>query len=261
VAYAHERDWRVAILGASERSLPLYAAHGLHALYHGDEAVVETACFSLEGRMIRKVRQSVHRLEHAGYTVRVLRPGEIDAELRRDLEAVARDWRGSEPERGFVMALDALFRLGDDDAVFVIGFDASGAPTGFLHFAISDAASALSLSSMPRLRTTPNGFNEWLICETIGWARANGYDRVSLNFAPFAALLAPEAVLTSVERVQRRALLTLKGHFQLDNLLAFNRKFFPTWERRFVVYERRRDLPRVGVAALAAEAYLPFSRR
>ena len=38
----------------------------------------------------------------------------------------------------------------------------------------------------------------------------------------------------------------------------FNRKFFPRWERRFVVYERRRDLPRVGLAALAAEAYLPF---
>ena len=114
---------------------------------------------------------------------------------------------------------------------------------------------------MPRLRSTPNGFNEWLICETVQWARTNGYDRVSLNFAPFAALLAPEAVLSSVERVQRRALLTLKGHFQLDNLLIFNRKFFPTWERRFVVYERRRDLPRVGVAALAAEAYLPFQKR
>ena len=50
----------------------------------------------------------------------------------------------------------------------------------------------------------------------------------------------------------------MKGHFQLDNLLAFNRKFFPRWERRFVVYERRLDLPRVGIAALAAEAYLPF---
>ena len=130
-----------------------------------------------------------------------------------------------------------------------------------LHFAVAPAAGALSLSSMPRRHETPNGFNEWLIVETVAWAREHGFGRVSLNFAPFAALLAPEAELTAVQEVQRRALLSLKGHFQLDNLLAFNRKFTPAWERRFVVYERRRDLPRVGIAALAAEAYLPFQGR
>lgn len=257
VEHAHHRDWRVAILGASEGFLPLYAAHGLHSLYHGDEAIVDTASFSLAGRPIRKVRQSVHRLEQAGYETRVLRPSMLDGDLRRELEAVARDWRGEAPERGFVMALDALFSLGDEDALFVIGFAPDGRAAGFLHFAVSCGA-ALSLSSMPRLRTTPNGFNEWLICDAIDWARDNGFERVSLNFAPFAALLAPEADLTGLQEVQRRALMTLKGHFQLDNLLAFNRKFFPRWERRFVVYERRRDLPRVGIAALAAEAYLPF---
>ena len=257
VAHAHHRDWRIAILGASEGCLPLYAEHGLHALYHGDEAIVDTATFSLEGRAIRKVRQSVHRLEQAGYSAQVLRPSEIGDVLRSELEAVARDWRGDAPERGFVMALDALFALGDEDALFVIGIAPDGHAAGFLHFALS-CGSALSLSSMPRLRTTPNGFNEWLICEAVGWARAHGIARVSLNFAPFAALLAPEAELSGLQEVQRRALLTLKGHFQLDNLLAFNRKFFPRWERRFVVYERRRDLPRVGIAALAAEAYLPF---
>jgi lysyl-tRNA synthetase class 2 len=95
----------------------------------------------------------------------------------------------------------------------------------------------------------------------VDWAQAHGYERVSLNFAPFAALLTPQAELSRVQRVERRALLALKGHFQLDNLLVFNRKFFPSWERRFLVYERRRDLPRVGLAALAAEAYLPFSGR
>jgi lysyl-tRNA synthetase class 2 len=114
---------------------------------------------------------------------------------------------------------------------------------------------------MPRLRTTPNGFNEWLVCEAVAWARQHGLGRISLNFAPFAALLAPEAELSALQRVERRALLALKGHFQLDNLLLFNRKFGPSWERRFVVYERRRDLPRVGIAALAAEAYLPFAAR
>ncbi len=30
--------------------------------------------------------------------------------------------------------------------------------------------------------------------------------------------------------------MRLKGHFQLDNLLLFNRKFFPLWQRRFIVY-------------------------
>jgi len=67
--------------------------------------------------------------------------------------------------------------------------------------------------------------------------------------------------LSRLQQVERKALFALKGHFQLDNLLLFNRKFFPGWERRFVVYERRRDLPRVGIAALAAEAYLPFTGR
>ena len=200
----------------------------------------------------------MHRLDRAGYTAKVLRPSEIGRELRAQLEDVARVWRGKAPERGFVMALDALFGEGDDDAVFVIGVDAEGVAQGFLHFASCPAGAALSLSSMPRTAAVPNGFAEWLICESIGWARGHGYAHVSLNFSPFAALLAPDGELGVTQRLQAATLRRMKPWFQLDNLLAFNRKFFPAWQRRFVVYERRRDLPRVGIAALAVEAYLPF---
>ena len=257
IEHAHRCDWRIAILAASERWLELYRSHGLNVLYHGDEAVVDTAAFALEGRAIRKVRQSVHRLEKAGYRASILRPSEIGPELRLTLEWISTTWRGGQPERGFAMSFDALFAIDDGDAVFVIGYDSAGAPQGFLHFAIAHAGHALSLVDAAPARR-PNGFNEWLICETVGWARSHGYRRVSLNFSPFAALLGAKDRLTVGDELQRRALLTVKGHFQLDNLLAFNRKFFPRWERRFVVYERRLDLPRVGIAALAAEAYLPF---
>ena len=258
IDFAHERGWRVAVLGVSEGCLDLYRTLGLRSLYHGDEAVVDTAAFSLEGRPIRKVRQSVNRLHSAGFEVRILRPSEIGDAMRDELETIARVWRGDAPERGFAMSLDTLFQLGDEDAAFVVGFDRDGRPKGFLHFAISHAGSALSLSSMPRLRDVPNGFTEWLICEAISWARLRGFARVSLNFSPFAALLTPGAQLTISQRLEAATLRRLKAWFQLDSLLLFNRKFFPAWQRRFVVYERRRDLPRVGVAALAAEAYLPF---
>lgn len=256
--FAHDRGWRVAVLGASRDELGFYRSLGMRALYHGDEAVVETASFSLDGRAIRKVRQSVHRLERAGFSALVLRADDVDATLRAALEDIARTWRGKAPERGFVMALDAFFRDRGDDSVFVVGFDRDRQPRGFLHFAVCGPGSALSLSSMPRTPNVPNGFTEWLICNSIDWARDNGFARVSLNFSPFAALLSPEAELSVAQRVQAATLRRMKPWFQLDNLLLFNRKFFPSWQQRFVVYERRRDLPRVGIAALAVEAYLPF---
>jgi lysyl-tRNA synthetase, class II len=256
--FAHERDWRVAVLGAGERCLPLYGRNGLRALYHGDEGVIDVGSFSLEGRAIRKVRQSVHRLERAGYSAASVFAGDLDGTLAVELAEVAAEWRGPQPQRGFTMEFDSLFDVGRQDALFVIGRDASGAVAGFFHLAVSRAGRALSLSSMPRLRTTPNGFNEWLVAETVGWAREHGFERVSLNFSPFAAVLAPNGELSPSQRVQRKVLHQLKGTFQLDNLLAFNSKFFPHWQKRYVVFERFADLPRVGIAGLAAEGYLPL---
>src|SRR5439155_2651770 len=61
VAYAERRGLRLAACGVSEELVPLWRQAGLRALYVGDEAVVEAGCFSLEGRAIRKVRQSVAR--------------------------------------------------------------------------------------------------------------------------------------------------------------------------------------------------------
>jgi lysyl-tRNA synthetase, class II len=260
--FARDRDWRVAVLGAGDRYLDLYGELGLRSLYHGDEAIIEVGSFSLEGRPIRKVRQSVSRLQRSGYRVDIRYAGEIDDDLAAALERVAEEWRGGAPQKGYTMELDTLFRLDREEALFVIGLDPDGAPVGFLHFAVSPPSRLLSLSSMPRRRDTPNGLNEWLVVATIEWARAHGFEYVSMNFAPFAAVMAPDdgTAARGLRRLQRGALRALKGHgFQLENLLAFNRKFFPSWQRRYVVYESLGDLPRVGLAGLAAEGYLPLA--
>jgi lysyl-tRNA synthetase class 2 len=260
IAFVRERDWRIAVLGAGEHHLGLYRELGLHALYHGDEAVVHTGEFSLEGRAIRKVRQSVARLERARYRAEVRYAHEVDDELRAELEDVFGVWRGDARAKGFTMELDTLFRLDGEDALFVIGRDSADVPQGFLHFVVVHLAHALSLSSMPRRSETANGFNEWLLVAALQWAADHEFERVSMNFAPFAAVFDPEAHAGVRARMTQHALATLKGHgFQLENLLAFNRKFFPHWQRRYVIYERTVDLPRVGLAGLAAEGYLPLT--
>src|SRR5439155_383416 len=106
---AHAHGWRIAVLGASAERLPLYRALGLRTVKLGDEAVVHPATFSLEGRKIRKVRQSVHRLGKAGYKVRVLKAREMDAGLRAGVRDLAAEARGRWPDHAF--QLERLLRF------------------------------------------------------------------------------------------------------------------------------------------------------
>jgi lysyl-tRNA synthetase, class II len=261
LSFARSRGWRVAILGASDRLASTYRNRGLVPMYHGDEAVIDTSAFSLDGRRMRAVRQAVHRLERGGYRAEVITAGAVPAALRVELAAVERAWLRGRPRTGFSMELDGLFRLGGHDAAFVIGRDAHGRVGGFLHLAACRAGQSLSLSSMPRLPGTPNGLTSWLIVAAARWARENGYEFLSLNFSPFASLLAGDGQLATAQRVQRRALLRIKRllALQLDNLARFNEQFGPLRQPRYVVVEARADLPRVALAAMAAEGYLPFA--
>ena len=79
--------------------------------------------FSLEGRPIRKVRQSVTRLAKAGYRVEIVSPDAVEEPLRDELRSVSEEWRGRWPERGFTMAMDALFAYPDTRLAIAIGPD------------------------------------------------------------------------------------------------------------------------------------------
>jgi lysyl-tRNA synthetase class 2 len=67
LAFAEVRGLKLGAVGASERLCPLYEQRGLRTLYLGDEAIIDLERFSLQGRPIRKVRQSVSRLRKAAF--------------------------------------------------------------------------------------------------------------------------------------------------------------------------------------------------
>ncbi len=254
----HARGWRLALLGVHAELLPVTEALGLRAIKLGDEAVVHPAEFSLEGRSVRKVRQSVARLERAGYAVDVVAAADIDAELRAELERVSAVWRGTNVERGFSMAMDDPF--GEPETLFAIA-RCNQRVGGFLHLVPS--ASGYSLSAMRRDPATPNGLMEYLIVETLGWARRAGAHELSLNFCVFADVLADPA--GRVQCLARGVLRAGDRVFQLERLLHFSRKFAPEWRPRYVCIERLTDAPLVAVAYLWVESLLtppgPWARR
>jgi lysyl-tRNA synthetase class 2 len=259
---ARGHGWRLAVVGASEEHLERYRALGLRSVPMGEEAVLRPQEFSLEGRAIRKVRQSVSRLGRAGYSVRIVAADRIGPELAAELEDVSAAWRGGEPERGFSMAIDELHVPG---TVLALAEDADGGVGGFLHLAPAAAGGGWSLSAMRRRRGVPNGLTEFLVVETLAWAKETGATELSLNFCALTDFLAPERVTTPWSKLVRRGLLLADNLFQLERLYSFNRKFLPEWRRRYICVERLTDLPAVGLAYLHAESLLvppgPWTRR
>jgi lysyl-tRNA synthetase class 2 len=249
---AHARGWRLAILGASSGSLARYGHLGLRAIKLGNEAVLSPAEFSLEGRAIRKVRQSVSRLTKAGYRFRVVEAEAVDDALRAELDAVSVTWRGGQAERGFSMAIDDLYAPG---TTFAVAEAPEGAVGGFLHLA--PAGQGWSLSTMRRRPDTPNGLMEFLVVETLAWARERGATELSLNFCVLADFVAPGTGASLPRRAARRGLVAADSVFQLERLHSFSRKFHPAWRPRYVCVERLGDLPLVGLAYLRVEQLVP----
>ncbi|MFJ8592572.1 phosphatidylglycerol lysyltransferase domain-containing protein [Streptomyces sp. NPDC093598] len=261
---AKAHSWTPAVMGCSETGGEVWTREtGLDALELGDEAVVDVADFSLAGRAMRNVRQMVKRIERAGYETRVRRVRDLgDAELERIRQA-AEDWRGTDTERGFSMALGRVGDPADGDCLIATAHkqDEHPGPYGdlkaILHF-VPWGTDGASLDLMRRDRSADPGMNELLIVAALQAAPRFGIARVSLNFAMFRAALARGEKIGAgpVLRAWRGLLVFLSRWFQIESLYKFNAKFQPRWEPRFVVYRASADLPRIGFAAMQAEGFV-----
>jgi lysyl-tRNA synthetase class 2 len=257
-----EFGWVPAVMGCSERGAAVFRReYGLAVLALGDEAIVDVCDFTLDGRVMRGIRQACGRLERDGYQVTVrpvsdLSPDEVD-----QLRDAADGWRGDSVERGYSMALS---RLGDpaDNGCVVVTAHQDGKLRGLLHL-VPWGRTGLSLDLMRRDRDAANGLTELMIVALLRGCSGTPITRVSLNFAVFRDPLERGERIGAgpLLRARRSILLLASRWWQIDSLYRFNAKFQPRWEPRFVAFPSMRDLPRIALAALEAEAFIVRPRR
>ncbi|MFF4831306.1 phosphatidylglycerol lysyltransferase domain-containing protein [Streptomyces sp. NPDC001315] len=257
LAEARVHGWIPAVMGASEEAGTVYGRHGLDALELGDEAIVEVAEFTLEGRAMRTVRQAYNRVKRAGYGVRIRRHEDITADEMAYLVRRADDWRDGATERGFSMALGRLADPEDGRCVMLECTDAQGELRALLSF-VPWGPHGLSLDLMRRDRDSDNGLMEFMVIELLRRAREIKIMQVSLNFAMFRSVFERGARLGAgpVLRLWRSLLSFFSRWWQIESLYRANAKYRPIWEPRFLLFEKSADLLRIGVASARAEGFL-----
>ena len=226
------------------------------ALEIGDEAVVHVDEYDPDNPRYRNVRQSVRRILKQNYTTEIFRTAEMTKEMRLLLTEDSKRWRGAATERGFMMGLG---RIADDDEpdLLIVTAKKDGQVMALLQY-VPWGSKGLSLDLMRRSPQADSGVNELMIDATIRYAREQGIDRISLNFAAFRSVFERGAQLGAgpIIRSWRGILLFMSRWLQMESLFRFNSKFRPEWVPRYIMYRKSADLPKAGLATMRAEAFI-----
>src|SRR3954462_8623494 len=256
---ARPYGWYPAVLGAGEEAARAFVSTGLKAIPLGDEAIIDVRSFTLQSPALQPIRRAVERVTGAGYVIRVVRHGDLDAGELAEMARRAEEWRGDEPERGFSMALNRLGDPADARGVAVLALDASGRLRGVQSY-VPWGPAGLSLDLMRRDGTAENGVTEAMVTALVAACPDLGVSRVSLNFVVLrGAFEAAERVGAGPLVRTGNAALTFASRFwQLQSLYLTTARYPPRWEPRYLCYDSAFSLARVAVVAMAAEGFLPL---
>jgi lysyl-tRNA synthetase class 2 len=237
IQLSKEYAWTLAVMGCGERAGELWIEKtGMVALHIGDEAIISSKEFTLEGSNMKNVREMINKTKRHGYSVEVAKISELDSKLRETLKEKSSEWRYGEKERGFSMALDRFLDEIDDQEIYLLA-KKENELLALMTFA-PWGQKGISLDRMLRSKDADTGVNELIIASAVEYARANKIEKISLNFAAF------RSIFEEAERISAGPVLRLKRNFlrfiskwvQVESLYRFNAKFQPDWNPRYLIY-------------------------
>ncbi len=236
--YAARNGWRVAVLGTAHPRLwgaqPGGGLSGRRAVGIGRDVVLDVAGFDPVGRRARNLRQAVQRTRNAGVSTGVLVEDGLDPALRAEVAALMTSTRGLAP-RGFSMILDHPLDGTHPGTLLALARDRAGRLVAVHRFALADGGRQVCLDVPWRAPGAPNGVDERLALDMLGWARQHGGEQVSLAFAPFSDLFAGREHPGPAVRVGRVAVHALDRLIRVEALYRYLRKFDSFGARRYVV--------------------------
>jgi phosphatidylglycerol lysyltransferase len=226
-----------------------FAAHGL-----GEEARVELARFSLDGRERAELRGVCATLEKSGATFELAAGGGGEP-LMSELERVSAEWlaRRGEREQGFalgwfsravvrrfpVAVVRARGRVAAFASVWLHEVDESAGTT-----APAPTREELSIDLLRLADDAPDGAADFLLVRVIELARALGFEWFNLGLAPPAGPLEP-ALVPLWRQLAAASPGRVESQAPLAELRRRKARFAPAWRARYLAVPSAAPLPAV----------------
>jgi len=258
--YCARMGWRMAGVGQTDRTSELFRHLGLNVFKLGEEAIIDVTRFTLEGREMRKLRQSVNHIERGGIGVEFMFNAGIPAHVRHELQEISRTWRGDNPEAGYSMGLGRLLSVSDPDCLLSLANDDDSKPTGFQYWVPMYPHLGYSLDVTRTKLTAPRPLSDYLIAKTALFLKDEGYKSLSLHFLALAQYYRTGSA-EKKSKLWGKLAVVIDRWFPVVSAYAFDRKFSPDYISRYMIYPSHLEFLRAALTVVVAESALKLTGR
>jgi phosphatidylglycerol lysyltransferase len=260
IGFCEENDWRIAFHQTLPDFLPVYEKLGFRKFKIGDDAIVDLALFSIDGKKGGNFRRVVNRIESQGIRIRQMIPP-ISADDLEGVKEVSDEWLtiAGKRERGFT--LGAFNREYIATTTIFAAVAPENRVLGFVNLIPSYRKGEMTSDLMRRRNNVPNGLMDYIFIELFLYLKEKGYERFNMGMAPMSGFREGEDA-TAEERAIHYFFQHIRFLFSFRGLKAYKAKFATAWEPRYIIYQNALDLPRHARAIYAvselAFTLLPF---
>lgn len=247
--FCRENDWGAGFHQILPDFLPVYEKLGFRKIKVGDDAIVDLARFSLDGKERKAFRHVVNKLEEGGVGYRWHEPPLSD-EVVAQAEEVSDAWLriAGRKERRFTLG---AFEPGYIRSTpLAAAFDATGKMLAFANQIPSYRAGEATIDLMRHRSDAPAGVMDYLFVKLFLQMREKGFARFSLGMAPMSGFRENENASVE-EKAIHSFFQRLNFLFSYRGLRRYKAKFADSWEPRYSIYRTPLDLARMALALSA----------
>lgn len=248
--HCSQNDWLPVFYQIQPDYLNVYKSNGFETLMIGQEAIIDLAAFSLEGKVGKEFRTTLNKMERLGHHAEIYLPPLSD-DLLEKLRDVSNEWLSS------MHGNEMRFSVGwfDDDYVrhsqVMTIFMPDGAISAFANIIPEYQRPEFAVDLMRRRNQIENGTMDFIFIALLRWAKEQGASTFSLGLSALSGLNATSDNL-STERALHYIYENINRFYNFKGLHAFKEKFHPVWQPRYLVYPGLSSLPLVGTALVQA---------
>ncbi len=250
--YCQKNDWLPAFIPVLPDYLGAYRAAGLDTLCIGYEAIVDLGNFSLEGSAKKGLRNTVSRMEKAGYFAEVHLPPLTD-QLMNSLQQISDAWltqqHGGEMRFSIGWFDDSYIRNG---AVIVVHAP-DATPTAFANLVGEYQKNELTIDLMRHYPGVEHGTMEYMFTKMLLWAKEKEYNTFSLGLSAMIGV-GEKPDDPRIEKTLHTIAQYISRFYNFTGLHNFKKKFSPNWEPRYLVYPSPTSLPQIWNAILSVHS-------